>query len=458
MSSTTGLSSNTSNNQPRNALQLDASARDSILARNQARVLSALGVTAKDEFNSGGGLNPLKGLYSAAAATFLKNKQSQQGAGQTKGTGSFEKAADILKQLASKSSGSSGSGSTFSSNVSGPASGANYKKYQWTGNPGPTGSDVIVEPAPVEETNPVEAVAAPVDMSQVMTVLAKTIEDGGGVVNDRGDGTNEFKVLDIAGTIGQKGDKLVGSVTAESGTYSFEIAADGGVVLDASKGNSTSAEFDQLKHLLSGSLDGAKRTSAATPKPADPAAEVPEKPAEEPAAAVAVPAQTPEELAAADQAAAAAATTSSSSGVVSSLLTTSTSALLSLTGSGKSTDLGRYNAKLLVSDLQAAGGAATQKDANTLDIKLNGQAGTLTIKDDRVYGTLGTGKGQIQFEIRGNGEVKIDGDGFNSTARSNSINLRKAIGASTLLGGTDFDARVVKFNRYGTGTGLNLLG
>jgi hypothetical protein len=139
------------------------------------------------------------------------------------------------------------------------------------------------------------------------------------------------------------------------------------------------------------------------------------------------------------------------------LLTTSTSSLLSLTGSGNSTNLGRYNAKLLVSDLQAAGGAAAQRDANTLDIKLNGQAGTLTLKDDRVLGTLGTDHGEIQFEIRGNGEVKIDGDDRNATAMANSLALRKAIGASTAAG-TDFDARVVKFNRYGTGLGLNLLG
>ena len=71
-------------------------------------------------------------------------------------------------------------------------------------------------------------------------------------IDDTNLGKYQFQVLDIQGAIEQKGDKLVGSVRGDSGDYAFEIAADGAVVLDASKGNTASEEFDQIKHLQIG--------------------------------------------------------------------------------------------------------------------------------------------------------------------------------------------------------------
>ncbi|HYD02177.1 MAG TPA: hypothetical protein VEB22_13200 [Phycisphaerales bacterium] len=424
MSSMNGLSSNSTGSQSRNALQLDSSARNTILARNQAQVLSALGVTRKDDFSGGGGINPLKGLYSAAAATFLKNKKGQQESDSNRVRGSYEKAADILKSLEKKSESSDpGSFQNNNSKVSGPSTGAGYRKYQWSGA-GVTGSDVIEEEESVEEAPAAEEPPDPADFQPVLEALEKVVLDAGGGFGDNGDGTFEFKVLDINGSIKQDGNKLLGTVVGGSGTYTFEIDADGAVVIDASKGNTASAEFDQVKRMLGGSLDGARRVEA------EPAAE-PEEPEEE-------------------------APASQEGSLFSAVLTTSTATLLSLTGSGKSSDRGRYNAKLLISDMQAAGGAVTAGDGSTLDVSFNGQAGRLELKDDVVRGSIGSGNSEIKFEIRSNGIVKIDGSDSNSGAKAMSLAFRKAIGAST-SSGTDFEARVVKFNRNGTGSGLNLL-
>jgi len=450
MSSTNGLSNSGSSAKPVSSLQLDSATRDSILARNQARIMSALGIGKKDEFNTGGGLNPLKGLYSAAAASFLKNKQGQQEASGSKGSGSYERAADIMKKLGSSaSSGSGGGATTQASHVSGPASGGNYKKYAWHGS-GVTGSENTVEPAPVEAPQTPQPVES-ADMQPVIDALQKVIEEGGGGLKDYGDGTYVFNVMDIDGKISRDADRLSGVVESEAGTFTFEVRSDGAVVIDASKGNTASAEFDQLKHMLGGSMKGAREKAAAPVPETKPEAEV-----ATPANAVAAePAATSGETSSGSTSASTPTETKDTS--LLGVLTTSTASLLSVLGSGDANDLGRYNAKLLVSDIQAAGGKVAAQDSSTLLISLGGSTGSMTLKDDRILGVLGTGKGEVKFEIRANGEVKIEGDDNSAAAKATSNALRAAIGAST-GSKVDFDARIVKYNRYGTGLGLNLLG
>lgn len=427
MSSTSGLSSNTSNNQPRNGLQLDASTRDSILARNQAQIMSALGMSQKDRFSSSGGaggLNPLKGLYSAAAATFLKNKQSQLGEGSTKGLGSYEKAADILKSLAAKKEASSDPGASFqntNSKVSGPASSTNYKKYQWTGNPGPTGSDVVTEDAPADEAATVEEPSEAANLSAVQSTFSSFTTDAGGSIADRGDGTSDFNVRDLAGTITQEGNKLVGTVEVSSGSYSFEIAADGAVMINASNGDIESKEFEQLKQLLSGNLQ-------AVEAPTEPASTT------EPSG------------------------TSGTSGSSSTSAIEATAvAVLKTLDDDEYNSAGYTNAKLFMTKLMGADGKFSAKDGDELNISFNGYAGKMTIDKDRLSGEIGSGVAKISFTIEGNGMLTIHGSDSKVLASNNSSALRAALGVTT-GGTTKQQFRMVEFNRYGTGLGLNLLG
>ncbi|MBY0307825.1 MAG: hypothetical protein K2Q09_03705, partial [Phycisphaerales bacterium] len=279
MSITNGLSSNNTRSQ-QNPLQLDANTRAGIQAQNQARLLQSIGVIKNDEFVGGGGLNPLKNLYSAAAASFLKNKRGGDAQPGVKKPGQAqEQSANALSTLAASSASSpSISFQQKNARVGGPASGANYKKYAWDGKPGPTGSDNTVEPTPADDpADPVDpsgqpadpGPAAPADFTKVISSFKKVVEDADGGFADNNDGSYQFKVMDIRGDMKQDGNLLVGSVSADSGTYTFTIQADGSVKLDASKGNTASAEFDQLKRLLDGNLSGARRVQ--TDPPAEPA-------------------------------------------------------------------------------------------------------------------------------------------------------------------------------------------
>ncbi|MFT3687243.1 MAG: hypothetical protein QM783_20360 [Phycisphaerales bacterium] len=141
MSSTNGLSSNNARSQTNNPMTLDSQTRQNVQAQNEARVLQSIGVIKSDEYSSGGGLNPLKSLYSAAAATFLKNKRGTQTAEKQTNQGQ-DKSVTAVNTLSTSSGSSSISWQQNNSKVSGPgSSGAGFKKFATQGQNGPTGYD-----------------------------------------------------------------------------------------------------------------------------------------------------------------------------------------------------------------------------------------------------------------------------------------------------------------------------
>ena len=383
MSTTSGLSSNASNSKLANPLKLDNATRESLQAQSEARILAGMLGGRSDSFNSGGGLNPLKGLYSAAAASFLKNKQDRMSIAQSEQKkGSFESSISAVRKLETQSASPSDSWQQSNAKVSGPASGANYKKYEWTGKPGPTGSDKLEEDMKVESQD--DAPAG--DINKVFASLSQVITDNGGEINDQGDGVSSFSVMDLtSGSLTLDGDTIQGLVKTNSGVYSFSVDKKGAASIDASQGDESSAEYEQLKGLITGSLEGVRRSGAvAEPEEAAPVAVTPEdqaaidKAAAEQAAAKAAAAR-----AAADAAAAAAA----------------------------SADTGNYadSNELMNAFLRAidsAGGSSVNSNGDeTTRVTFRGMTGDVEEKHGEIRGQLSFGTGSVEFRVTLNGDV-----------------------------------------------------
>ncbi len=385
MSTTSGLSSNASNSKLANPLKLDNATRESLQAQSEARIIAGMLGGRSDSFNSGGGLNPLKGLYSAAAASFLKNKQDRMSTAQSEQKkSSFESSISAVRKLETQSASSSDSRQQSNAKVSGPASGANYKKYEWTGKPGPTGSDKLEEDMKVESQDDASAG----DINKVFASLSQVITDNGGEVNDQGDGVSSFSVMDLAsGSLTLDGDTIQGLVKTNSGVYSFSVDKEGAASIDASQGDTSSAEYEQLKGLINGSLDGARRSSGAVvePEEAEPAAvkAADQAAADQAAAEAAAAAKAAAARAAADAAAAAAA----------------------------SADTGNYadSNELMNAFLKAidsAGGSSVNSNGDeTTRVTFRGMTGDVEEKDGEIRGQLSFGTGSVEFRVTLNGDV-----------------------------------------------------
>jgi hypothetical protein len=383
MSSMNGLSSNTSNNNPaRNFMNLDASTRESIQSQSEARILSGLMGSRKDSFNNSGGMNPLKGLYSAAAASFLKNKQDRQGTGMTEQKkGGYESSVAAVKKLSTEDSSSTESWQNTKSNVSGPASGGDYKKFAWTAKPGVTGSDTV-------QTTTTEPAAQETTIGDVFDALSKVIQDNGGEVSDKGGGTSTYAVLDLAGEINIDGDTLRGTVKGEGGTFTFTLNKDGEAGIDASEGDTTSAEFEQLTAMLNGSLEGVRRRETATPPPAM-------TPEEQAAADAEAAAKAAAAKAAADAAAAAAAASNTGPYQNSSALLTA-----------------------LTKEISGLGGTVSNKNGDAIShTSVKGMSGTIEQRADELRVNLSFGTGTLEVRLNLNGEM--------TTFKTNGITLFK---------------------------------
>lgn len=468
MSSTIGFSSNSSNNQASNPLKLDAATREGLQAQNQARLLQSIGVMKKDEFNSvgGNGLNPLKSLYSAAAATFLKNKRGQEGDSLARKTNAQQASvAAVTKLAASSGSSSSVSFQQSNANVSGPASGGDYKKYAWNGN-GVTGSETV-KPEVIDPTD-----GQPQgDIKGVFNALSKVITDNDGSLGDNGDGTSSFKVLDLKGSLSLSDDTVSGTVTGSSGSYTFKLDEFGNARIDASAGDTSSAEYEQLSGLLTGSLKGVRRNdgsatvAAAEPVAADPPADTaPTTPP--PADSGSTTPSSSDSGSSSSSSTTDSSSSSSSSSSTSAVSDTSGNAfaagslgakmasltksqLTAMGTSSKDSDQGMYNGYVAAVDLYKAGAKFTASDSNSISFTLNGVSGTLSLDGDKVKGTYGTGGGAVKYEIRDDGHVKIEGDNNNAAATTNSRTFRAALGAYA-SGRTSQDLIVSKFNRHGS--------
>lgn len=418
MNTSSGLSSNT--NTSANPLKLDASTRESIAARNQARLLASIGIGKADEFSSGNALNPLKGLYSAAAATFLKNKQSRQTADAAdKPVSVTDQAVSAARALASSAGASSAA--SFETKTTGPASNGGYGRYKWTGQPGPTGTDVLTTvnetPAPTTE-DPVDP--TPVDeapagggtptIDSVMARLSTLVTDNGGSITDNGDGTQNMQVLDLNGQLTIENGSISAYIKSASGVYTFTLDAQGQYTVDASSGGTDTAEYDQVMGLINGSLDGVRRAGSPDPAPSD-SPGAPSEPADS-TATVTTTAAVPAD---------------SGSSTATSSSTTSSG---SNTTSGHSSYYANSNALLtaFTSQLSGIGGTRSSVNSNNqASISVGGMNGTLEVRSDGLRGQLTAGLGQVEFRLDLNGGLEFQTSGVTLLYNNSISNLRSAL-------------------------------